>query len=406
MNQWEKDRTLANCSFGAVLVAAGNSTRMGKLETPGGSQNKVFALLWGKPVLRYSLEVLEEMDCIREIVVVCREQEQAQAQALLQGLKTPGQVVLGGEERQDSVLAGIAALGEGCDYFLIHDGARPLVTREVAERVCQDALAYGAAAAAVPVKDTYKLEEGGFVTQTPPRDRLKAVQTPQAFHRKQYLGGVEQAAREGKTYTDDCQLMESIGIPVYLSLGDYENSKVTTPEDWIFAQGILEKRKGNRRMQPRIGHGYDVHRLVEGRALIVGGVTIPYALGLLGHSDADVLCHAISDALLGAAGLGDIGKLFPDSDPVYAGISSIFLLEKVKEAVERQGYAIGNVDATLVAQAPKIAPYIPEMTACIAKACGVAPGQISIKATTEEGLGFTGAGEGMAATAVCLLFSC
>lgn len=153
----------------------------------------------------------------------------------------------------------------------------------------------------------------------------------------------------------------------------------------------------------RIGHGYDVHRLVEGRKLILGGVELPYEKGLLGHSDADVLTHAVMDALLGAAALGDIGQLFPDSDPAYEGADSLFLLGKVAELLCQKGYAIGNIDATVLAQRPKLAPHIPLMRAKLAAACGLDVGQISVKATTEEGLGFTGSGEGIAAHAVCLL---
>ena len=155
----------------------------------------------------------------------------------------------------------------------------------------------------------------------------------------------------------------------------------------------------------RIGHGYDVHKLTEGRKLILGGVDIPYEKGLLGHSDADVLTHAIMDALLGAAALGDIGKLFPDNDPAYAGADSLVLLERVGERIAQAGYRVGNIDATILAQRPKLAPHIPQMRANLAHRLGLEVDQVSVKATTEEGLGFTGAGEGMAAHAVCLLES-
>ena len=153
----------------------------------------------------------------------------------------------------------------------------------------------------------------------------------------------------------------------------------------------------------RVGHGYDVHRLVEGRALILGGVTVPFDRGLLGHSDADVLTHAVMDALLGAAALGDIGKLFPDSDEVYAGADSIALLERVTALLREHGSQVGNVDATVVAQAPRLAPYIPEMRRRLAEAMGLDVDCVSVKATTEERLGFTGSGEGMAAHAVALI---
>ena len=153
----------------------------------------------------------------------------------------------------------------------------------------------------------------------------------------------------------------------------------------------------------RIGHGYDVHRLVEGRPLVLGGVTVPWKLGLLGHSDADVLTHAVMDALLGAAGLGDIGRHFPDSDPAYAGADSLRLLDEVMSRLHAQGFRVGNVDATVLAQAPKLAPHLPAIRRNLADRLQVPLSRVSVKATTEEGLGFTGAGEGMAAHAVCLV---
>jgi len=212
---------------------------------------------------------------------------------------------------------------------------------------------------------------------------------------------MEEAVAAGRDFTDDCQLFEQAGHPVRLVPGLDTNLKLTTPEDIRLAEALLTDRKEIGAM--RIGHGYDVHKLVEGRPLILGGVSIPWEKGLLGHSDADVLTHAVMDALLGAAALGDIGGLFPDTDPAYAGADSIQLLRQVMARVRQEGYALGNLDVTVLAQQPKLKPYIPAMRACLADACGVPIEQISIKATTEEGLGFTGSGEGMAAHAVCLL---
>lgn len=203
------------------------------------------------------------------------------------------------------------------------------------------------------------------------------------------------------SYTDDCQLIEAAGGRVRLTLGDYKNIKLTTPEDRVTARAYLGEQKEEKTM--RIGSGYDVHRLVEGRKLILGGVDVPYERGLLGHSDADVLAHAITDALLGAAALGDIGKLFPDNDPQYEGADSLALLGRVCALLGEKGYSIGNIDATVIAQRPKLAPHIPQMRENLAKACGIALPQVSVKATTEEGLGFTGSGDGIAASAVCLL---
>lgn len=226
-----------------------------------------------------------------------------------------------------------------------------------------------------------------------------AIQTPQAFEREMYLYAARRAQAAGLSYTDDCQLIEAAGGQVRLTPGDYRNIKLTTPEDRQAARAYLGK--GEKAM--RVGSGYDVHKLVEGRKLILGGVEVPFEKGLLGHSDADVLAHAIADALLGAAALGDIGKLFPDSDPRYAGISSLELLRQVAALLQERGWAVVNIDATLIAQAPKVGPYRPEMEANLSAALGTDADRVNVKATTEEHLGFTGDGSGMAAHAVALL---
>lgn len=391
-----------NEQFGAVVVAAGNSTRM------GGAGSKVFADLGGKPVLRWSLEALDACPFVAEVCIVCREEDMEAARQAARGLEKPVKLARGGPNRQGSVWQGVLALEPDWGYLLIHDGARPLVTPEILENVCRDALRFGAATAAVPVKDTCKLGDGGgFVASTPPRERLSAVQTPQAFQREMYQYAVRQAQKEGRVCTDDCQLIEWAGGQVKLSESSYQNLKLTTPEDMAAARAYLGlagpeiKQEGAQAM--RIGYGYDVHRLVTGRRLVLGGVEVPFEMGLLGHSDADVLAHAIADALLGAAALGDIGKLFPDTDPQYAGADSLGLLGEVCTKLAGLGYGIENIDATLIAQRPKVSPYTQQMRENLAAACGVAVEQVSVKATTEEGLGFTGAGEGMAATAVCLL---
>lgn len=383
--------------FGAVIVAAGKSTRM------GGGTSKVLEDLGGKPVLLCSFMTLAQSPWVGELCVVCREEDLDQVRELLVGkTRKPVAVVPGGQERQDSVLQGVEALSPELPYLLIHDGARPFVAPEMVEAVCKDAVAYGAATAAVPSKDTCKLSNGqGFVESTPPRERLMAIQTPQAFEREMYLYALRKAQSAGVSYTDDCQLIEAAGGRVRLTLGDYKNIKLTTPEDRVTARAYLGEQKEEKTM--RIGSGYDVHRLVEGRKLILGGVDVPYERGLLGHSDADVLAHAITDALLGAAALGDIGKLFPDNDPQYEGADSLALLGRVRALLGEKGYSIGNIDATVIAQRPKLAPHIPQMRENLAKACGIALPQVSVKATTEEGLGFTGSGDGIAASAVCLL---
>ena len=387
---------MEQAKFGAVLLAAGNSTRM------GGGRSKVLEELEGRPALCRSLEVLDRCPLIGEICLVCREQDLADMLPLTSGLATPVRVVPGGAQRQDSVEQGVEALTGPWEYVAIHDGARPLVTDEVLAAVCRDAMAHGAATAAVPSKDTCKLaDEAGFVAATPARDRLWAVQTPQAFSLALYREALGKARAAGQSYTDDCQLIEAAGGSVKLTMGDYRNIKLTTPEDLLAARAYLGGEGGKKTV--RIGYGYDVHRLVEGRKLILAGVEVPFEKGLLGHSDADVIAHAVADALLGAAALGDIGHLFPDTDPRYAGADSLKLLGEVCRLLREKGFSIGNIDATLLAQRPKIAPHISRMRENLAAACGIAADQVSVKATTEERLGFTGREEGMAASAVCLL---
>ncbi len=388
--------------FSAVLAAGGSSTRM------GGRRSKVLGQLGGRPVLAWSLETLLSSEFIREVCLVCREAEMDEISRLaaeLSARRGRGQTLIfapAGEDRQASVWNGVTALKRDSDYILIHDGARPLLSRGTLEAVCRDALEYGAATAAVASKDTCKLaDSAGFVESTPDRSRLFQVQTPQAFRRELYLYAAEKARARGLSYTDDCQLVEAAGARVRLTQGDYANLKITTRSDMLCARALVEQEKGENAM--RIGSGYDVHKLAEGRALVLGGERIPFERGLLGHSDADVLAHAVMDALLGAAALGDIGHLFPDNDSRYQGADSLKLLSEVCRVVGEAGYQIENIDATVMAQRPKLAPHIPRMRENIARACGVDMGLVSVKATTEEGLGFTGREEGMAAQAVCLL---
>ncbi|MBE5036343.1 2-C-methyl-D-erythritol 2,4-cyclodiphosphate synthase [Subdoligranulum sp. DSM 109015] len=366
----------------AILVAAGASRRMGfdKLS---------HWLPDGRTVLQASVQAFDSHPDVSQIILVAGKNRQM-CDALAAQCRKDARVVDGGATRADSVRAGLAAAtGE---LVAIHDAARPFVSRDLISRTLAAAAECGAAAPAVAVKDTIKLAENGLVQQTPDRSRLFAVQTPQCFSREKYRQALELVtADRASTVTDDCSLFELAGFPVRLTQGDYENIKITTVEDL----------KGESRM--RIGHGYDVHRLVEGRKLILGGVDIPYAKGLLGHSDADVLLHAISDALLGAAALGDIGKHFPDNDPQYEGADSLMLLGKVGELLHGAGYTVGNIDATILCQAPKLLPHIPAMRKNIAAALEIDVEAVSVKATTEEKLGFTGAGEGIAAHAVALI---
>ena len=377
-----------------MVAAAGGSTRMG--------QPKQHILLGRHPVLIHTLLTLQQVDAIDEILLIAREEDIPHFTALARdaGVTKLHTAVAGGATRQASVAAGLAALPQCATIVGIHDGARPLVRPEDVAAVIATAGETGAAALAVPVKDTLKRTDGdGCVIDTPDRAGLWRVQTPQVFDRVALCAAMDTALAAGKDYTDDCQLMEAAGHRVKLVTGLDTNLKLTTPEDIRLAEALMGKEEKGM----RIGHGYDVHKLVEDRLLILGGVTIPYEKGLLGHSDADVLTHAVMDALLGAAALGDIGKLFPDNDPAYKGADSIALLRHVVKRIGEEGYSIGNIDATILCQRPKLAPHIPAMRHILADACGVDTDCVSIKATTEEGLGFTGSGEGIAAHCVCLL---
>ena len=362
----------------AVLVAAGSSRRMGF--------DKLSYQWEGKTVLQRSVEAFDRHPLVDEIILVTGE-DQTLARALAEKAAKPVTLVRGGATRADSVLNGVRQ-ARGA-LVAIHDAARPFASEALITEAIRAAQECGAAAPAVPVKDTIKIARGGCVADTPDRSTLFAVQTPQCFDRALYLQAVEAVA--DSNVTDDCQLLERAGYTVRLTQGDYANYKITTRED-------LKEEK-----MIRIGHGYDVHKFAEDRKLIIGGVDIPYEKGLLGHSDADVLSHAVTDALFGAAAMGDIGRHFPDTDPAYKGADSLILLQKAGELLAEKGWKVQNIDATILCQKPKLAPHIEGMRQNIARMLGLELEQVSVKATTEEGLGFTGKGEGIAVHAVALI---
>lgn len=370
-------------SVTAIIVAAGASRRMGfdKLS---------YRLPDGRTVLETSCALFAAHPAVDELVLVAGG-NRPQCEAIAAACPKPCTVVQGGATRADSVRSGLAA-AKG-QLVAIHDAARPFASEQLITDALQAAAKTGAAAPAVPVKDTIKVaDKDGKVVATPDRATLYAVQTPQCFDRALYLQALEAVSGEkASLVTDDCSLFELAGLPVTLTAGDYANLKITTKED-------LQKEK-----TMRIGHGYDVHRLVEDRKLILGGVEVPYEKGLLGHSDADVLLHAVMDAVLGAAALGDIGQHFPDTDPAYKGADSLALTREVAKIIAAHGYKVGNIDATILCQRPKLAPHIPAMRQNIADAFGLPLDAVSVKATTEEHLGFTGEGLGIAAHAVALI---
>ena len=373
----------------ALIPAAGRGERFGR------GANKIFAVIAGKPILAHTLSVFEACPAINNIVLVTGRQDIEAAGDLVGrfGFGKVTHIVVGGARRQDSVSLGLAKVtGE---IVAIHDAVRPMVTREIIERSIEEAARTGACVAAVPVIDTIKsAAPDKTVTGTVDRSDLYVVQTPQTFRTELIKEAFARALAEGFHATDDAALVERVGRKVSIVPGSYDNIKITTPADMELA--ALKLGGG----ETRTGFGYDVHALAKGRKLVLGGVQIPYELGLQGHSDADVIAHAISDALLGAVSMGDIGRHFPDTDPKYKGISSLELLARVGEMLASDGWKIVSIDATLAAEKPKIAQYVPTMISCIAECLGIDQGRVSIKGTTTEKLGFVGRGEGMACWAV------
>ncbi len=345
---------------------------------------------------------MEAIDCV--VVVAPADYFQATLDLLHQYLN-PQKLqkmlfAIGGATRQDSVFAGLCTLPAEISLVVVHDAARPLIDHGTIVRCLQGAEQYGAVIAAVPVKDTLKqVADSGRIEKTIDRTSLWQAQTPQAAKRELLEQAFALATRQQFIGTDEASLLEAAGIPIRIVEGSERNLKITRPEDLEVATALLE---GN---TMKIGHGFDAHKLVAGRKLVLGGVTIDFELGLEGHSDADVVAHALIDALLGALGAGDIGRHFPDSDPQYQGIDSLLLLEQVQKLATARHFRLGNADITIVCQRPRLAPYLEQMQAHLARCCQVAPEAINIKATTTEKMGYTGRGEGIAAHAVVLVRS-
>ena len=379
----------------AIILAAGCGSRMGAETT------KQRIELLGESVLKRTVSVFQKSSVIDSVVIVVREDEVEWARAELCSFDKITNIVCGGKNRAESAIAGFNAIPDECDFVAIHDGARCLVTVDTIEKVVKNAVEKGCATAATPLSDTLKnVDQNQNIKSTISRKGLYTVQTPQVFDRSLYKRAVE-SITDSSEITDDNMMLEMIGADVAVVVTDKNNIKITTPEDLEYARFIIERSV--KVSEIRIGHGYDVHRLVEGRKLVLGGVEIDHPLGLLGHSDADVLTHAVMDALLGAAGLGDIGRHFPDTSVDFKDISSLLLLEKVKKLLESRDCSVVNIDATLILQKPKIAPYIDQMIENYANILDIERSRINIKATTEEGLGFTGREEGVSAHAVATI---
>jgi len=367
----------------ALIVAAGSGSRM------GGEQPKQFRLLGGKPVLRWAVESLIRHPAVRALRVVVGQGQQDRAQQTLRGLDV-GEFIQGGTERADSVRAGLAVV-EG-DAVLVHDAARPFCPPAVLDRLLASLEFFEGAAPVLPVGDTLA-RIGATLGESVDRNGLGRVQTPQAFR----LGALKSAYDlwNGPSPTDETTVLRAAGMRVAAVEGDPALEKLTLPSDFERAEQWLAGR-----LLPRTGMGFDVHAFSGEGPIMLGGVEVAHARGLAGHSDADVVLHAVTDALLGAAGLGDIGEHFPPSDPRWKGAQSSLFLAHAVELVRKNGALIDHIDCTVIAEAPKVGPHRAAMRARIAEIAGLSVDQVSVKATTTEGLGFTGRGEGIAAQGV------
>jgi 2-C-methyl-D-erythritol 4-phosphate cytidylyltransferase/2-C-methyl-D-erythritol 2,4-cyclodiphosphate synthase len=385
----------------AIIAAGGRGVRFGA-ERP-----KQFHDIGGRSLLELSVAALAASDRIQEIIVALPEEHvDAGGKTLKAAIGRPVTVVAGGARRQDSVANAFAKTSKTSDIIVIHDAARPFVTRDVIDRAIDGAQRHGAVIAAMGVRDTVKqtaavAEDGArLIRATIPRDSVFLAQTPQAF-RRDILARALSEGREVDA-TDEAMLVERLGVPVHVVEGDSRNVKITTREDLDLANRRSEGDGFSRRLI-RIGNGYDLHRLVAGRPLILAGVTIPFELGLDGHSDADIVCHAVTDAILGAAGVGDIGRMFPDTDPKWKDADSIALLKAAAARLRERGYVVSNVDVTVIAQQPKLLPYLDTMRENLAAALGIDAGAVSVKGKTNESVDSMGRGESMACHAVALI---
>jgi 2-C-methyl-D-erythritol 4-phosphate cytidylyltransferase/2-C-methyl-D-erythritol 2,4-cyclodiphosphate synthase len=375
----------------AIIAAGGRGSRF------GGAQPKQFEMLGGVPLLKRTVDAFLQGYAFDEVVVALPSQLAANPPSYLDSVI----VVEGGERRQDSVANAFRAVAPSSQIIVIHDAARPLVSSALIERTIDGAAKYGAAIAALQARDTVKRTDGSHIIRgTIPREEVFLAQTPQAF-RVGVLRDALALASTAADATDEAMLAEQAGHSVYLVEGDPRNLKITTPEDLEIAERLAGT--SGRMASIRIGNGYDLHRLVAGRPLILGGVAIPFDKGLDGHSDADVVCHAVTDAILGAASAGDIGRHFPDTDPAFKGANSIELLQRAVAVVRAAGYGVSNVDVVVIAQRPKLSSHIDAMRASLAGAIGIEPQQVSVKGKTNEGVDATGAGDAIAVHAVALI---
>lgn len=366
----------------ALIVAAGSGSRIGGVP-------KQFRSLGGTPVLRWAVDALARHPAVRTIRVVIGRDQREQAAACLKGADV-GELIEGGSDRADSVRAGLASVE--ADAVLVHDAARPFCPPTVVDRLLASLEFFDGAAPVLPVGDTLS-RLGQLLGDPVDRSGVVRVQTPQAFRLAALRSAYDRWS--GPPPTDETTVLRAAGMKVAAVEGDPALEKITLPADFERAEQWLAGR-----LTPRTGMGFDVHAFSGEGPVMLGGIAVPHNRGLAGHSDADVLLHAITDALLGAAGLGDIGDHFPPSDARWKGADSSEFLAHAAALVREGGASIDHVDCTIIAEAPKVGPYRLAMRQRIAEIAGLSVDQVSVKATTTEGLGFTGRGEGIAAQAV------
>ncbi|RIA56498.1 bifunctional 2-C-methyl-D-erythritol 4-phosphate cytidylyltransferase/2-C-methyl-D-erythritol 2,4-cyclodiphosphate synthase [Dichotomicrobium thermohalophilum] len=381
-------------TIAALIVAAGRGTRAA---TPG-APPKQYARLAGQMVLTRTLALFCAHPLVDRVLAVIAEEHRGWYEQAASGLPDRGKLlppVAGGTERQSSVLNGLNALEDAApEIVLVHDAARPLTPANVISRVIEGVETHGASIAAVPVADTLKRGQNELIEGTIDRTGLWRAQTPQGFAYKAIRNAHEAAAQRQVTFTDDASIAEWAGMRVALAMGSERNLKITSREDMALAESLIAQGA-----ETRVGTGFDVHAFGPGDTVWLCGVPIPHERGLVGHSDADVGLHALTDAILGALAAGDIGAHFPPSDPQWRAAASHIFLERAADEVERRGGRIVNADVTLICEAPKIGPHRQAMRSAIAEILRVPVRRISVKATTSEKLGFTGRREGIAAMA-------
>ena len=390
----------------AVIAAGGSGTRM-KSRVP-----KQFLEIAGKPILLHTIESVSALEPVSQIVVALPAEHIPRAEAIFgrHPMRLEIRCVPGGATRQESVRCGVAHVRADADLIMVHDAVRPACDRDTMLRVLQAARKKGAAAAGLPATETIqRVARSGRVLATPPREELYAIQTPQAFRAGILRSALERAHEAGFSGTDESSVVRWAGHPVTVVAGSPDNIKITRTLDLDIAELLMSKKARGKSVSAmgeskfRVGQGIDYHRFAPGRKLILGGVEIPFAKGLQGHSDADALAHAVCDAVLGAAGLGDIGLHYPDTDPRNRDRCSLEFLKEAREKIEAAGWTIRNVDATLLLERPRVAPHVPAMRRRLAESLGLDPASVNIKATTTEGMNAEGREEGISAQAIALL---